>query len=234
MDNFATVYWIRTPEMSDIEVEGYVGVSKNLRHREACHLYSCKNREPNYHEGMIVAMNGGNYVIEEVFWGERGDCLKLEHKLRPNYNIGWNRKCGGENLPFEVDTVIYSAYRRLRHISKKNGCVIKPLWETTQGYLDFKTFYVQGINNGEYEMVLPKQGIVDETTVKFLTREELTRLSKQTINFFNDGVLYSQAELAELLGIDKPNTLTTQIKRNWSYGKIFMKAWNNEKARLNT
>jgi hypothetical protein len=235
MSEFATVYWIRTSEMTDIETQGYVGVSNNVFHREQQHLSSCRREpigyyKPDMHKALII----GEYVLEEIYSGSIEDCYLLEYELRPNYHIGWNKRCGGKGVPFDVDKYISSAYRRLKYISKKNGCVVKPLWETTQGYLDFEKFYLQGTDNGKYEMSLPTKGVVDETTIKFLTREELIRNSKQSVDFFNDGKLYSQADLAEMLCIDKPNTLTTQIKRNWSFGKIFMKAWNNDKARLNS
>jgi hypothetical protein len=37
------VYWIRSPEMTDIKTEGYVGVSNNPKSRFYAHMYHPSN-----------------------------------------------------------------------------------------------------------------------------------------------------------------------------------------------
>ena len=229
------VYWIRTSDMTDIKLQGYVGVTNNIPHREKQHISACKCNSTDYYvKDMYKALISGDYIIECVATGNSHDCYNLEYELRPNYNIGWNRKCGGKGVRTCEDRFTYSAYKRMKHISNKTGCIIKPSWENTQGFYEFESFYLQGIDGGRLEMVLPRQGLVDENTIRFLSREDMITELHQKIDFFNDGVLYSTKDLASLLNILKPNTLTTQLKRGWSFGKIFMKAWNNGKTRTNT
>lgn len=56
---------------------------------------------------------------------------------------------------------------------------------------------------------------------------------EENIDFFSDGELYSRYDLADILSISKVNTLSSQLNKGWSYGKVFMNAWKSDKLRYN-
>jgi predicted GIY-YIG superfamily endonuclease len=88
------VYWIRKEQHTDIETEGYVGITKNFRERMRAH---CKNRHKTPLTSAIKAYGFTNLhreIVEENITLE--EALKIEKKLRPFPNIGWNLQTGGE------------------------------------------------------------------------------------------------------------------------------------------
>lgn len=89
------VYWIRRAIHSDVMTEGYVGIttcgfSKRMREhkrhakRGVTHpLYSAMRK----HE---------DFVSSVILKGSLEYCLFIENKLRPEFNIGYNLKPGGQ------------------------------------------------------------------------------------------------------------------------------------------
>lgn len=227
------VYWIKTPEMTFYDKEGYIGVTSNLKNRLSQHKNCCNNMDENYKSEFLEQFNSGNCNVAILFTGSRHDCYQKEYELRPNYNIGWNTRCGASPDLKLRDEVVSSAYRCLRYNAKKLGLDVCKDWKTTQGFYDFQEFYKNGIQSGCFEMRLPESGVVSKETVIFISKSEIVRQKHRSIDFFGDGVLYSNVELSEILNIEKPNTLATQRKRNWSPCKIFMKAWESDRLKNN-
>lgn len=77
------VYWIYDDSCSDVLIEGYVGVTKDVENRVKAHLR--KNRVPS----------DSTYKI--LFEGTREECFNYERQLRPTKNIGWNNAIGGSH-----------------------------------------------------------------------------------------------------------------------------------------
>lgn len=227
------VYWIKTKYMTDPYKEGYIGVTSNLKKRIKDHESCCSVFDISYKEEFVSEVNKKNHSVEVLFTGSKDSCYHKEYHFRPNYNIGWNTRCGSSPHLKLRDEKVSSAYRSMRYNAKTLGLCVCEEWKTTQGFLDFQEFYENGIQGGLFEMRLPKSGIVSRESIVFMSRKDMMREIKRSINFFGDGELYSTVELAELLNIEKPNTLATQRKRGWSSGKIFMKAWSEDRLKNN-
>jgi hypothetical protein len=78
----AVVYWLHLPEHTDMFKDGYVGVASDFRKRMRSHKHRLKH---------IWA----NVIAEIVVIADSAYCLLIEQKLRPSYNIGWNKAIGG-------------------------------------------------------------------------------------------------------------------------------------------
>lgn len=232
-DKVHTVYWVKIEGMKDPYKEGYIGVTSNLKQRIKRHESCCNAFDKSYKDEFISEVNNKNHSVEVLFTGSKDFCYEKEYEFRPNYNIGWNTRCGSSPYLKLRDEKVSSAYRSMRYNAKTLGLRVCEEWKTTQGFLDFQEFYEGGVQGGLFEMRLPKSGIVSRETVVFVSRKDMVRGFNRNINFFGDGELYSTVELAELLNIEKPNTLATQRKRGWSSGKIFMKAWSEDRLKNN-
>ena len=87
------VYWIYYPTLhTNINVEGYVGVTSNIKARFKSH----KNNKSNWTVRDSIK-NGA--IINCIFQGTENACYELEQQLRPYPNIGWNLVAGGGKPP---------------------------------------------------------------------------------------------------------------------------------------
>lgn len=85
------VYWMRDLSCTRVDEHGYVGVTRNPQKRWTNHRHD-RVRYSGRWEGiepteMIILMSG---TLEE--------CMDMEFRLRPVYDIGWNRNPGGDPL----------------------------------------------------------------------------------------------------------------------------------------
>lgn len=227
------VYWIKTEYMTDPYKEGYIGVTSNLKKRIKDHESCCSVFDKSYKGEFVSEVNNKKHSVEVLFTGSKDFCYNKEYEFRPNYHIGWNTRCGSSPRLKLRDEKVSSAYRSMRYNAKASELCVCEEWSTTQGFLDFQEFYESGIQGGLFEMRLPKSGVVSRETVVFVSRKDMVREFNRNIDFFGDGELYSNIEIAEMLNIEKPNTLATQRKRGWGSGKIFMKAWSEDRLRNN-
>jgi group I intron endonuclease len=90
------VYWIHTPEHTNIFQQGYVGVSKRFERRIWEHLKVSGNA---HLKNAINKYGWDNLVKEKVIIADEGYCLEMETKLRPKESIGWNIVMGGGMPP---------------------------------------------------------------------------------------------------------------------------------------
>lgn len=95
----AELYWIRTPEMSDMFSEGYIGMSTiSARHRWNAHKAASKVPEKQ-HLPIYRAFHkhGAEGLVMQVLVSGPDDYITdLEAKLRPDVGIGWNCAQGGQ------------------------------------------------------------------------------------------------------------------------------------------
>lgn len=93
-DYMYCLYWIRLEEHTDINLEGYVGITTNFKERIRAHR---KCRIANH---FTNAKNkyGWDNLIKEVITENltKEQALLLEFNYRPFQNIGWNSQIGGE------------------------------------------------------------------------------------------------------------------------------------------
>jgi group I intron endonuclease len=90
------VYWIHTPEHTNIFEQGYVGVSKRFERRIWEHLKLSGNA---HLKNAINKYGWDNLIKEKVIIADEGYCLEMETKLRPKESIGWNIVMGGGMPP---------------------------------------------------------------------------------------------------------------------------------------
>ena len=97
----ASIYWIHLPGHTNINLEGYVGVSKNAIKRLIRHLTDVVNEDHvNPHlVNAIKKYTWGNLIKDIIVCGEETFCYELEASLRPTKNIGWNVAPGGNRGP---------------------------------------------------------------------------------------------------------------------------------------
>jgi hypothetical protein len=85
------VYWIYTAGMKNMEIEGYIGVTKrNIHYRLEQHFYSTR---PVGH--ILRELGLSNVKVVEVMRGSFEECMEKERELRPTRFIGWNIRAGG-------------------------------------------------------------------------------------------------------------------------------------------
>lgn len=94
--------------------EGYIGVSKNPKNRYYRHKSIDRN---NPH--LKNAFKKYDSIIQDILViGEDQYCYKLEAKLRPTKDIGWNIAAGGEFPPIQTNPKSEEHKRKIRLSSK--------------------------------------------------------------------------------------------------------------------
>jgi len=88
------VYWYHLPEHLNSSIEGYIGVTRNLKER---HWHHSTGRTNQHLANAFIKHN--NIIKDILFKGTRKECLQLEINLRPVENIGWNICKGGGDAP---------------------------------------------------------------------------------------------------------------------------------------
>jgi len=88
------VYWYHLKSHSNIKTEGYVGVTCDLKTRDACH------KKYNSGHGVILRnafKKYGESAIKRtiICMTDKENAYYLEKRLRPTMNIGWNIAIGG-------------------------------------------------------------------------------------------------------------------------------------------
>lgn len=95
-----SVYWIHLPDHANVDLEGYVGVSKDLKRRISEHFTDSKNGyTTNPYLGRILKKYSSSIQFTVLFSGTEEACYSLEESLRPTKNIGWNLNKGGSKPP---------------------------------------------------------------------------------------------------------------------------------------
>jgi hypothetical protein len=99
--NQASVYWIHLLEHTDINTQGYVGVSKDVDFRTVTHLRQLVDgTHTNPHLKYAFDKYGWEkFKVDVVLCGDEAYCYVVENSLRPLKNIGWNITIGGHRGP---------------------------------------------------------------------------------------------------------------------------------------
>lgn len=90
----ACVYWIRLPEYTNVNNEGYVGVAADFDLRMADH-YRETSRYDTHFARAIRLYGWKNLIKDIIFIGSDTQCYEYERTLRPRFQIGWNEAIGG-------------------------------------------------------------------------------------------------------------------------------------------
>jgi predicted GIY-YIG superfamily endonuclease len=81
------VYWIRSPEHTNIREEGYVGITSDFDVRMGAHALGLTERLGLDWDTLVKSI-----IVE---FNTKEDALVYERALRNEMNIGWNRAKGG-------------------------------------------------------------------------------------------------------------------------------------------
>lgn len=79
------IYWIHNESETDINTQGYVGITKNIKRRIGEHT-----KQKEFVHGRM---------IEIFLCGSRNYCKEIEKQLRPKKHIGLNVAAGGGDPP---------------------------------------------------------------------------------------------------------------------------------------
>lgn len=95
----AFVYWIKLPEHTELDSQGYIGVTdKTPEARLKSHLKDCnrKDRAP-YHFQNVLKKHKEKVEVVTLLEGSLQYCYDIEKALRPLKRIGWNTAVGGQD-----------------------------------------------------------------------------------------------------------------------------------------
>lgn len=92
MKNYS-VYWYKLPEHTNPYVQGYIGITNNMKRRNLEHR---RNKSVTHFTNALKLYNSVEYEIlhTELTIEEASD---LEYAYRPSANIGWNSAIGGSD-----------------------------------------------------------------------------------------------------------------------------------------
>lgn len=89
------VYWIKYTEHTNVNIEGYIGITSQDIHKRFCdHKYNRKNK--------LLANRCNKEKVEIICLHEnltKEQACFLENQYRPEQNIGWNINKGGDIPP---------------------------------------------------------------------------------------------------------------------------------------
>jgi group I intron endonuclease len=112
------VYWIRTEDQINYNIDGYIGVTSNLSLRKIQHKRMDGSSKHLYN---AIKKHGWENLIIDVIWMHEDleVILLAEELLRPTNKIGWNLVKGGgmppswegKNHSIETKTKIGNAHR---------------------------------------------------------------------------------------------------------------------------
>ena len=95
------VYWYRLMKDTDKYSQGYIGITNNLGRRHKEHKYSANPKNKTFmdtHFTRAINKYGLGNIIKEVLHSglTLQEAMEYERSYRPNLNIGWNCRVGGE------------------------------------------------------------------------------------------------------------------------------------------
>lgn len=104
------LYWIKLPSHSDINKEGYVGITFYPDKRLMSHVSEAKLGNVNKNKEFKEALIQGTFEFLVIEEGSRSDMSAREFELRSKFRIGWNIKQGGDDGKCE-SKLLYSKVR---------------------------------------------------------------------------------------------------------------------------
>lgn len=151
----AYLYWIHSPNATEMFKEGYIGVSTKPYNRFKAHrscLRNLQRAKESYTEDFIKAFNSEALVMNIIDCGKLADMLHKEYILRPTENIGWNIAVGGKMNHVCAkyrhggvsDQLMFQRFTRTLNTCKENGVYVDNNFNTDEG---FKLFCLHIIDN---------------------------------------------------------------------------------------
>lgn len=123
----AFIYWIKSKDHTDFLTQGYIGyTSKTVADRAKSHKFNYKRFILDGKSGGCLKLYSeiksiGNWSQVDMITlleGSEEYCLDIEYKLRPNENIGWNVRVGGDKQVMFKREVSSETKRKLAEVRK--------------------------------------------------------------------------------------------------------------------
>lgn len=213
------VYWVCLSTHTDLEREGYVGVSINPWNRFKQHKTNCQSTHHRYNKDFKKHLRDEEVLLKVLVQASEEYCYTLEHKLRPMINIGWNQAVGGNNGSNYTHGLTGHRYERLYrnmlHKSKKHGKTVCDAWLGDSGFTCFIN-HIEAYKEERGEFILLEQSAeYSPETFKKRPRSMFMRELKSVYEIDESGKRYSIAELSEIFNI-RPNTISSSIRNGWT------------------
>lgn len=198
-----SVYWIHLPHNTDINSEGYVGVSNNIKRRFSEHLNDSKKRnDKNPFFSRVLQKYKYEIIQTIIFQGTEEGCYLLEELLRPIKNIGWNANKGGMRPPSKLGWT--PSAKTLEKRSKGLKGIVR-----TAEWCNNLSVAKQGKKNG---MFGKKMVCSDERKISIIKSKNEHRLDMLIELFRLIAEGYSTRNISKLTGYGE--TAITSIKKD--------------------
>ena len=198
-----SVYWIHLPHNTDINSEGYVGVSNNIKRRFSEHLNDSKKRnDKNPFFSRVLQKHKYEIIQTIIFQGTEEGCYLLEELLRPIKNIGWNANKGGMRPPSKLGWIPTNKTKEKWSRAFK-GRIMSSSWKENL------SFSKKGKKNG---MFGKKMVCSDERKISIIKSKNEHRLDMLIELFRLIAEGYSTRNISKLTGYGE--TAITSIKKD--------------------
>lgn len=209
----AYLYWIHSPNATEMFKEGYIGVStkpyKRFKAHRSC-LRNPRRAEESYTEDFIGAFNSETLVMKILDCGKLTKMFHKEYMLRPTENIGWNIAVGGRvnhvcakyKHGGVSDQLMFQRFARTLNTCKENGVYVDHNFNTDDG---FKLFCLHIIDNSS-EGVTNKEVVFLDNNKGFIAGNFV--LADKSVHadhnqwLFYKGRWWSKKEACEYNGVD--------------------------------
>ena len=141
------LYWIHKKNHTNINTEGYVGISiaPLARYRNHMSLLSKPYVDSGYSSRFIRSFKKQDLFMEIIDSGDKEYICNLEEKLRPTYNIGYNVVPGGAGAGLCLrykhggtsDLTNYYRFLRLIDYCEINNLYVDPIFLLPTGFQTF-------------------------------------------------------------------------------------------------
>lgn len=209
-NNHTYVYWLHLPDHSDVNTQGYIGVSNDPKQRLWSHLNDVKtNNHCNPYLSRVIKKYPNQLIQTIIFEGEKDVCYTYEEELRPTKNIGWNLNKGGKHPPSALGRKLSAEHKE--KIGKANAGRIYVCSEETKQKISAST-------KGKTLTEEHKQKVREARKYQIFTEETKKKLSESHKGIIPGNAKQIKTPMGTFLSITsaaKAHKVATQTMLNW-------------------
>lgn len=206
------LYWIRSEDMKDMFSEGYVGVTTNVKHRHSGHRLRLETESTDISERFVQAYKTNKFLVMEVInAGSRGVIELEEYTLRPEPNIGWNVKVGGNGSACVEKLYSQKLVSSFRRLVRQSQGFMDANFKGEQGLKVFCNIFSNFHAPKHYSLVLDDKSkgmFLDNIVVK-----KTQQYCDEEGFLFYEGEHLTRAEASKVFGVHKKT-----IDKRMQYG----------------
>lgn len=206
------LYWIRSEGMKDMSSEGYIGVTTNIKNRYGGHDLRLRSGSTDISEHFVQAYQTEDFLIMEVINAGSRSVIEIEeHALRPEPNIGWNIKVGGNGSGYAEKLYSQKLVASFRRLVRQSGDFMDINFKGEQGLKVFCNIFSDFHVPKHYSLVLS-----DESKGMFLDNIVVKKTQQYCDEdgfLFYEGRYLTRKEASTLFGVHKKT-----IDKRMQYG----------------